>query len=218
MREAIARAIADDPPALATDPGIIRAGFDAALDELRNLSRTSKQTIAAMEERERKRTGIASLKIRFNQVFGYYIEISNANRRSRPRRLRPQANAGRRRAFYLARAEGIRAQSSRRRRAHPRNRAPPLRRTARANRARSPTPAPHRRGDRATRRAGKFRAPGRLRKLHAAHFHRRATRRARRITDRRRPPSGDRAAALLTRRALRAQRSLSRRQNAISSC
>ena len=74
----IARAIADEPPALATDPGIIRAGFDAELDELRDLSRTSKQTIAAMEERERKRTGIGSLKIRFNQVFGYYIEISNA--------------------------------------------------------------------------------------------------------------------------------------------
>ena len=84
VRDSIARAIADDPPALATDPGIIRAGFDAALDELRDLSRSSKQTIAAMEERERKRTGIASLKIRFNQVFGYYIEISNANRDRAP--------------------------------------------------------------------------------------------------------------------------------------
>jgi len=84
VRDAIARAIADDPPALPTDPGIIRPGFDPSLDELRNLSRTSKQTIAAMEERERKRTGIASLKIRFNQVFGYYIEISNANRDRAP--------------------------------------------------------------------------------------------------------------------------------------
>ncbi len=84
VREAIARAIADDPPALPTDPGIIRPGFDPSLDELRNLSRTSKQIIAAMEERERKRTGIASLKIRFNQVFGYYIEISNANRDRAP--------------------------------------------------------------------------------------------------------------------------------------
>jgi DNA mismatch repair protein MutS len=84
VRDAIARAIADDPPALPTDPGIIRPGFSAPLDELRNLSRSSKQTIAAMEERERKRTGIASLKIRFNQVFGYYIEISNANRDRAP--------------------------------------------------------------------------------------------------------------------------------------
>ena len=79
VREAIEHAIADDPPALPTEPGIIRRGYDPALDELRDLSRTSKQVIAAMEDRERKRTGIASLKIRFNQVFGYYIEISKAN-------------------------------------------------------------------------------------------------------------------------------------------
>ncbi|MFZ0035923.1 MAG: DNA mismatch repair protein MutS [Candidatus Acidiferrales bacterium] len=79
VRKAIERAIADDPPALATEPGIIRRDYDLALDELRDLSRTSKQVIAAMEDRERKRTGIASLKIRFNQVFGYYIEISKAN-------------------------------------------------------------------------------------------------------------------------------------------
>jgi len=79
VRDAIEHAIADDPPALPTEPGIIRRGYDPALDELRDLSRTSKQVIAAMEDRERKRTGIASLKIRFNQVFGYYIEISKAN-------------------------------------------------------------------------------------------------------------------------------------------
>jgi DNA mismatch repair protein MutS len=79
VREAIERAIADEPPAQASEPGIIRPGFDPQLDELRDLSRTSKQVIAAMEERERKRTGIASLKIRFNQIFGYYIEISKAN-------------------------------------------------------------------------------------------------------------------------------------------
>jgi DNA mismatch repair protein MutS len=79
VRQAIERAIADDPPAQPTEPGIIRRGYDAALDELRDLSLTSKQTIAAMEDRERKRTGIASLKIRFNHVFGYYIEISKPN-------------------------------------------------------------------------------------------------------------------------------------------
>jgi DNA mismatch repair protein MutS len=79
VRDAIERAIADDPPALPTEPGIIRRGYSAELDELRELSKSSKQTIAAMEERERKRTGIASLKIRFNQVFGYYIEISKPN-------------------------------------------------------------------------------------------------------------------------------------------
>jgi DNA mismatch repair protein MutS len=79
IRETLERSIADEPPALATDPGMIRLGFHAELDELRNLSQHSKQIIAAMEERERKRTGIGSLKIRFNQVFGYYIEISKAN-------------------------------------------------------------------------------------------------------------------------------------------
>jgi DNA mismatch repair protein MutS len=79
IRERLERAISDEPPALGTDPGIIRGGFHGELDELRNLSQHSKQIIAAMEERERKRTGIASLKIRFNHIFGYYIEISKAN-------------------------------------------------------------------------------------------------------------------------------------------
>ena len=79
VRERLERGIADEPPALATTPGMIRSGFDGELDELRNLSQHSKQIIAAMEERERKRTGIASLKIRFNSIFGYYIEISKVN-------------------------------------------------------------------------------------------------------------------------------------------
>ena len=79
VRERLERSIADEPPALATDPGMIRNGYHGELDELRNLSQHSKQIIAAMEERERKRTNIGSLKIRFNQIFGYYIEISKAN-------------------------------------------------------------------------------------------------------------------------------------------
>src|ERR1700730_17128389 len=79
VRERLERSIADEPPALATDPGIIRDGYHAELDELRNLSQHGKQIIASMEERERKRTSIGSLKIRFNQIFGYYIEISKPN-------------------------------------------------------------------------------------------------------------------------------------------
>jgi DNA mismatch repair protein MutS len=79
VRERIESAIADDPPALASDPGVIRRGYDEELDQLRELSQHSKQIIAAMEERERKRTGIASLKIRFNQIFGYYIEVTKPN-------------------------------------------------------------------------------------------------------------------------------------------
>ncbi|MGB0036657.1 MAG: DNA mismatch repair protein MutS [Candidatus Acidiferrales bacterium] len=79
VRDTIARGIADDPPALPNDPGVIRRGFHAELDELRDLSKQGRQIIAAMEDRERKRTGIASLKIRYNQVFGYYIEVSKPN-------------------------------------------------------------------------------------------------------------------------------------------
>jgi DNA mismatch repair protein MutS len=79
VRELLERAIADEPPAVATEPGVIRAGYSAELDELRELSTHSRQIIASMEERERKRTGIASLKIRYNQIFGFYIEISKPN-------------------------------------------------------------------------------------------------------------------------------------------
>jgi len=79
VRELLEKAIADEPPVLATEPGVIRTGYSPELDELRDLSQHSKQIIASMEERERKRTGIASLKIRFNQVFGYYIEVSKPN-------------------------------------------------------------------------------------------------------------------------------------------
>ena len=76
---AIARGISDDPPALPNEPGVIRHGFHAELDELRTILKEGRQIIAAMEDRERKRTGIASLKIRYNQVFGYYIEVSKPN-------------------------------------------------------------------------------------------------------------------------------------------
>ena len=79
VREMIARGIADDPPAMPNEAGVIRRGFNAELDELRDIMKQGRQIIAGMEERERKRTGIASLKIRFNQVFGYYIEVSKPN-------------------------------------------------------------------------------------------------------------------------------------------
>ncbi len=78
-REKILGAIADEPPVLLADGGTIRPGFHPELDELRDLSRNSRQYIAAIEMRERSQTGIQSLKIRFNSVFGYYIEISKTN-------------------------------------------------------------------------------------------------------------------------------------------
>jgi DNA mismatch repair protein MutS len=79
LRDALERTLLDEPPALARDGGVIRDGVDAELDDLRHISRSGKQVIAEMEDAERTRTGIASLKIRFNRVFGYYIEISKAN-------------------------------------------------------------------------------------------------------------------------------------------
>jgi DNA mismatch repair protein MutS len=79
VHERLEKTIADDPPPLASEPGVIAVGVDAELDELRGLSQHSRQIIAAMEERERKRTGIGSLKIRFNHVFGFYLEVSKPN-------------------------------------------------------------------------------------------------------------------------------------------
>jgi DNA mismatch repair protein MutS len=84
VREALARALVDEPPALAREGGMIRDGVDGELDELRAISRSGRQRIAGMEEAERARTGIGSLKIRYNRVFGYYIEISRANLGSVP--------------------------------------------------------------------------------------------------------------------------------------
>ena len=79
VHDRIAGTLVDDPPALARDGGFIRDGVDGDLDELRAISRDARHAIAAMEAAERERTGIASLKIRFNRVFGYYIEVSAAN-------------------------------------------------------------------------------------------------------------------------------------------
>ncbi len=79
VRSAIEATLVDEPPALAREGGFTRDGVNKELDELRTISRSGKQIIAEMEERERARTGIASLKVRFNRVFGYYIEVSKSN-------------------------------------------------------------------------------------------------------------------------------------------
>jgi DNA mismatch repair protein MutS len=76
--------IADEPPLNLVDGGTIRTGYNAELDDLRDLSQNGKQYIAQLEARERQRTGIASLKVRFNNVFGYYIEITRANQHLAP--------------------------------------------------------------------------------------------------------------------------------------
>jgi DNA mismatch repair protein MutS len=84
LRDLIGKSIADDPPATLTDGGYIRCGHNAELDELRGLSASSKSFIAAIESRERSRTGISSMKVKFNNVFGYFIEVSKANLKNVP--------------------------------------------------------------------------------------------------------------------------------------
>src|SRR6202034_2635663 len=79
LREHIEKTIVPEPPLTFTDGGVIAAGVDRELDELRELSRNSKQVLAQIEQRERGRTGIGSLKVKFNSIFGYYIEISKPN-------------------------------------------------------------------------------------------------------------------------------------------
>ncbi len=79
LRTRIETSLEDEPPLTLADGGVIRTGVDPALDELRDLSRNSKQYIAQIEQRERQRTGIGSLKVKFNSVFGYYLEISKSN-------------------------------------------------------------------------------------------------------------------------------------------
>ncbi len=72
----LVRALRDEPPLLIRDGGVLAAGYDATLDELRNLSENSDQLLVDMEQQERKRSGIATLKISYNRVHGYYIEVS----------------------------------------------------------------------------------------------------------------------------------------------
>ena len=79
LRQKIDGTLVPEPPLTLSDGGVIAAGVDKDLDELRDLSRNSKQYLAQVETRERERTGIGSLKVKFNSIFGYYIEISKAN-------------------------------------------------------------------------------------------------------------------------------------------
>jgi len=75
----LARAIAPEPAAQVRDGGVIAAGFDAELDELRAIDDHCGEFLVALEARERSRTGIANLKVEYNRVHGFYIEVTNAN-------------------------------------------------------------------------------------------------------------------------------------------
>ena len=79
LRNRIEKTIVPEPPLTFADGGVIAPGLDRDLDELRELSRNSKQVLAQIEHRERGRTGIGSLKVKFNSIFGYYIEVSKSN-------------------------------------------------------------------------------------------------------------------------------------------
>ncbi len=82
--ELVGKAISEEAPMNLADGGVIRAGVDAELDELRELSRSGRQALVAIEERERGRTGIGSLKVRFNNVFGYYLEVTKTHAKAVP--------------------------------------------------------------------------------------------------------------------------------------
>ncbi len=79
IHELLERSIHPEPPVALNEGGLLRPGYHAEIDELRDLGQNSKRLLAQIELRERERSGIASLKVRFNNIFGYYIEISKAN-------------------------------------------------------------------------------------------------------------------------------------------
>lgn len=84
LADKISEAIIDSPPASLTEGGIIRSGFSEELDELREIAFHGKEWISNLQQKERERTGIPSLKVGFNNVFGYYIDISNAHKSKVP--------------------------------------------------------------------------------------------------------------------------------------
>ena len=79
LYDRIVNTLAEDPPAVLTEGGLIRAGFCAELDELRNASTDGKKWVAELQAKEQERSGIKSLKVHYNKVFGYYIEVSKSN-------------------------------------------------------------------------------------------------------------------------------------------
>jgi DNA mismatch repair protein MutS len=100
LRELLAATLVDDPPSAIKGGGVIAVGVDAELDRVRSLASNGKQHLLELEVRERSATGIASLKVRFNRVFGYYIEVSRANQSLVPDRyVRKQTLANAERYF-----------------------------------------------------------------------------------------------------------------------
>ena len=100
IREMLDKAIEDDPPHIAKDGGVIRAGFSAELDELRALTTDGKNWIARYQAQEITRTGIASLKVGYNEIDGYYLEITNANETKTPSEYKHQKTLKNAKRYY----------------------------------------------------------------------------------------------------------------------
>ena len=100
IRELLDKAIEEDPPHVAKEGGVIRAGFNAELDELRTLTTDGKNWIARYQAQEITRTGIASLKVGYNEIDGYYLEITNANETKTPPEYKHQKTLKNAKRYY----------------------------------------------------------------------------------------------------------------------
>ena len=134
VRAEIEQALADEPPLTTTEGDVFQRGYHPQLDELRGLARGGKEWIARYQAEEITRTGIPNLKVGFNRVFGYYLEVTASQAQKGARRLHPQADAQEPGALHHAAAQGARGQSAARRRAGHLARAGAVRRSARAGR------------------------------------------------------------------------------------
>ena len=99
LRDRIGSEIQPDPPQLVTKGNVIAAGYSKELDELRNISSNGRNYLLQIQEREVEKTGISSLKIGYNNVFGYYLEVRNTYKDRVPE---AQADAGSGRALHHA--------------------------------------------------------------------------------------------------------------------
>ena len=104
--ELIEKAIMDDPPIVIKEGGIIKEGYLEKIDKLRQAKTEGKNWLAQLEAKEREKTGIKNLKVKFNKVFGYYLEVTNSYKDMVPDYYTPQADADQRGALYHSGAQG----------------------------------------------------------------------------------------------------------------
>jgi len=107
LADLLERAIVESPPASLKNGGAIRPGYDAELDEVRSWVHEGKGRLLELEKQEREHTGIPSLKVGFNNVFGYFIEVTKTHLSKVPLPLCAQANHRQWRTLHHARAQGV---------------------------------------------------------------------------------------------------------------